>query len=203
MAQIEHRYPTMTLYVAQNNLTTHWISIVLAEKTIAPSVIFVDPEKMPAALERVNPYGILPVLMDQEGLMLYTPPIIAEYLEERFPHPPLLPVYPIMRAKYRQVIYQITQDWYGLLQQIESGQKSNEAMRLLQQGLSKFAPLFEVSPYFLSDECNLVDCSIAPILWGLQQLNLNLVPELSAYQKRLFERQAFQDSLHQIQENKE
>jgi stringent starvation protein A len=200
MAQIDHKHPTMTLYVAQNNPTTHWISIVLAEKTVAPNIIFVDPQKMPVALERVNPHGILPILMDQEGLMLYTPPIIAEYLEERFPHPPLLPVYPIMRAKCRQVIYQITQDWYGLLQQIEPGQKINEAMLLLQKGLSQFAPLFEVKPYFLSDEFNLVDCCIAPVLWRLQQLNITLTPEVTAYQKRLFERQAFQDSLHQLEE---
>jgi stringent starvation protein A len=204
MAQIDHRHPTLMLYVAHDSLTTHWISIVLAEKAIMPNVIVVDPKEMPAALKRINPHGVLPILMDQERLILHTPTIISEYLEERFPHPPLLPIYPITRAKCRQVVYQIEQDWYKLLQQIEAGQSADKARQLLQRNLLNLAPLFDVKLYFLGDEFTLVDCCIAPILWRLKQLNIDLLGEkasMQAYQARLFGQASFKDSLRRINQD--
>ena len=194
MAQIDHKHPTMTLYVARDSLITHWICLVLQEKIIEPNIVFIDPKKRPAEFDRINPKGVLPLLVDQEGLILYTPTIIVEYLEERFPHPPLLPIYPIMRAKCRQVIQQVEQGWYGLLKQLENNPNAAEPSKVLKQGFVNFSPIFDFKPYFLSDEVTLVDYCIAPLLWRLKQLNIDLVSEVPAaqnYQERLFELDAF------------
>lgn len=200
MAQTDHKRTTMTLYIERQDPRAHWISIVLAEKGVHPTITLVNKKKLPSALIRVNPYGILPTLVDRE-LVLYKPAITTEYLDERFPHPPLLPVYPIVRAKCRQMIYQIEQDWYALLHQIEGGAYVEEAKNRLKKSLLGLAPLFAATPYFLNDEFTLIDCCIAPILWRLNELNIDLISHadaIVAYQQRIFERPSFKMSIQAI-----
>jgi RNA polymerase-associated protein len=201
MAQADHKRTTMTLYIERHDLRAHWVCIALAEKGVQPNIVIVNRKKLPAALTRINPYGILPTLVDRE-LVLYKTHIMNEYLDERFPHPPLLPVYPIVRAKCRQMIYQIEQDWYRLLHQMENGTEPEAAQQRLKQSLLGLAPVFAAKPYFLNEEFTLVDCCIAPILWRLQQLKLPLIdeaPSIVAYQHSIFERPSFKTSLHSIE----
>ncbi len=201
MAQADHKRTAMTLYIERHDPRAHWVCIALAEKGVQPNIIIVNRKKMPAALTRINPYGILPTLVERD-LVLYKTHIMNEYLDERFPHPPLLPVYPIVRAKCRQMIYQIEQDWYTLLQHIESDKGNAAAQQRLQKSLLGLAPVFAAKPYFLSDEFTLVDCCIAPILWRLKQLKINLIEEaepILAYQQSIFERPSFKTSLRSIE----
>jgi RNA polymerase-associated protein len=205
MAQVDNKRPSMTLYMEPRNIISHWICFVLAEKSIEPNIIFVDHNKPPKDLLRVNPVGILPTLLDREGLLLYRPAIIAEYLEERFPHPPLLSVYPVRRARCRQMIDQIEHKWHPLVKSIASGNQAEQAQKLLQERLLSLAPLFKTKPYcLLSDELSLVDCLIAPILWYLEQRDIDLlegVKPLVEYKNRLFEGAAFQASLNTFNPN--
>jgi RNA polymerase-associated protein len=123
-----------------------------------------------------------------------------EYLDERFPHPPLMPVDPVTRAHSRLALYRIEKDWYTLLKDIESGDKSKAdvARSILKEGVLSAAGVFEHKPYFLSDTFSLVDATIAPILWRLPKYGIN-VPEnaksILAYMDRVFTRDAFQIGL--------
>lgn len=201
MAQADHKRTVITLYTEPRDPETHWIRIILEEKGIQANLIAVDRTQPPPELHQVNPYAILPTLIDKRGdLVLYKTHIIAEYLDERFPHPPLLPVYPISRAKNRQMIYRIEQDWYPLLRRIETG-KQSEAQKLLRESLEGLSPLFSIRPYFLSDEFTLVDCCISPLLWRLSQLSTPIsmsTPAIDRYQERIFTRPAFKASLSEI-----
>lgn len=199
MANADNKRATMTLYTTYQNPQAHWIRIVLAEKGVRANIVYVNREDPPQELCQVNPYALLPTLVDKD-LVLYKTSIISEYLEERFPHPPLLSVYPVTRAKNRQIIYRIEQDWYPLLQQIEMGTQL-EAQKLLQDSLVGLKKLFAAKPYFLSDEFTLVDCCIAPLLWRLTQLNIAIATATEAikqYQARVFARPAFKLSLHEV-----
>jgi stringent starvation protein A len=200
MAQSSPKGVNMKLYSAAKSPEGHWIRIILAEKKVNANVVYVNPAQPPPVLKQINPFVLLPTLTDnRDDLVLYNTPIIAEYLEERFPHPPLLPVYPILRAKNRQMIYRIEQDWYPLLQHIEAGTQP-AAQSLLQNSLKGLEKLFAAKPYFLSDEFSLVDCCIAPLLWRLKQLNITITASaIEAYQARIFSRPAFKISLEEIQ----
>jgi RNA polymerase-associated protein len=121
-----------------------------------------------------------------------------EYLDERFPHPPLLPVYPVARAETRKMMHRIEQDWYCLLEQINKGQDAESARAFLLESLMGLEPVFADKPYFLSDEFSLLDCALAPLLWRLPKLGVEISPEakgLNAYMQRLFKRESFQASL--------
>src|SRR5262245_6397799 len=183
----------MTLYSGDTNIHSHSVRIVLAEKDVTVDILTVSPNELPEDLLHLNPYNTLPTLVDRD-LVLYQSNIIMEYLDERFPHPPLLPVYPVARAKSRLMMNRIEQDWYSLVHQIETGnKKEGEAARKeLQESLIKLAPVFADSTYFLSDEFSLVDCCIVPLLWRLPKLEINMdVPKakpIIAYAKRMFKR---------------
>jgi stringent starvation protein A len=191
----------MTLYSGNLDIYSHRVRIVLAEKGVAVDVINTDAnatDKLEDLLE-LNPYGSAPTLVDRE-LVLYDANIIMEYLDERFPHPPLMPVYPVARAKTRLMIYRIDKEWGDLVRQIESG-KADEvqtACKELKNYLIKLAPVFANSAFFLNEDFTLVDCCIAPILWRLPAWGITLPPEAKAvmkYAARVFERDSFQASL--------
>ncbi len=193
------RRSVMTLYSGNSDMHSHRVRIVLAEKDVAVDVLSVSPNQLPEDLVDLNPYNTLPTLVDRD-LVLYQSNIIMEYLDERFPHPPLLPVYPVARAKSRLMMYRIEQDWYSLVQRIEGTNKkeADAARKELQESLIRLAPVFGDSPYFLSDELTLVDCCIAPLLWRLPTLGISIPPRSKAiltYAKRLFKRESFQSSL--------
>lgn len=199
MAVPANKRSVMILYSGEHDAYSHRVRLVLAEKGVNVDLITVNPQALPEELLQLNPYGTFPTLIDRD-LVLYEANIITEYLDERFPHPPLLPVYPVARAKSRQMVYRIEYDWYSLLKRIESTneQDANVARKLLLDSLVSLAPLFAGKPYFLSDEFTLVDCCVAPLLWRLPQLGIELpaaAKPIKAYADRLFKRPTFKTSL--------
>src|SRR5579872_2507509 len=172
MAIIANKRSVMTLYSGALDIFSHRVRIVLAEKGVSVEVINIDSsDKMNDQIEELNalnPYGSLPTLVDRE-LALYDANIIMEYLDERFPHPPLMPVYPVARAKTRLMIYRIDREWGDLVRKIEKGKPevAQAAAKELRNYIIKLAPVFANSAYFLNEDFTLVDCCIAPILWRL------------------------------------
>lgn len=195
----------MTLYSDYQDAASHQVRLALSEKAInTVDIIWVNGENPAEELLELNPYGTLPTLVDRE-LVLYRTPIILEYLEERFPHPPLLPVYPVARAKSRLMMFRIEQDWYSLLYKIQQSQNPALEDKARQQLLDYFvmlSPVFEENPFFLSAEFSLVDCYIVPLLWRLPSLGIHLPQEAKGvinYAKRMFERPGFKSSLSEIE----
>lgn len=191
----------MTLYSGPADLDSHQARIVLAEKGVTVDVVSTTDDTPNEDLLSLNPYGNYPTLVDRD-LVLYDVDVIMEYLDERFPHPPLLPVYPIARAKSRLMLKRIENDWYGLARTILNPQsdaaKKDEARKALRDMLVTLAPVFAETNYFLSDDFTLVDCRIAPLLWRLPAMGITL-PEvakvISKYEARVFNRDSFQVSL--------
>jgi stringent starvation protein A len=211
MAQPAGKRSTMSLYMSNSDPYSHRVKIVLAEKGINAEMLDIASPELLTKLLEVNPYGSVPTIIDRD-LVLYEPNIITEYLDERFPHPPLLPVYPVARAKSRQMIYRIEKDWYSLLQQIENSKKTDRvatnpqagdsAQKQLEESLRNLDPLFAGKSYFMSDEFTLVDCCIAPLLWRLHCLGvkLNEMPKsIQTYGERLFQRPSFKVTLNEIE----
>lgn len=199
MAIIANKRPVMTLFSAVDDMCSHQVRIVLAEKGVTVDILQVTPDNVPEDLYEVNPYGSLPTLLDRE-LALYQADIIMEYLDERFPHPPLMPVYPVARGQARLMMYRIKHDWYSLAEKILQGDdESAIARQELKEGLMSIAPLFSEAPFFMSEEFGLVDCYMAVLLWRLPllgiELNGNGSKQLKTYMNRIFERDAFQASL--------
>jgi stringent starvation protein A len=193
------KHSTMTLYSDALSIASHRARIVLAEKGIMVNIIYVDPNNPPEDLLTLNPYNSLPTLIDRD-LVLYEANIITEYLDERFPHPPLLPVYPVARAKCRLMIYRIEQDWLKLVTLIQAGKKTEaeDARKDLRNQLISVAPIFAEAPYFLSEDFSLADCTLAPMLWRLKSLGVELPAQtksISDYMKLVFSRDSFQKSL--------
>jgi RNA polymerase-associated protein len=190
----------MTLFSAPNDPWSHRTRIVLAEKGISIDIVSVEPGKFPEDLLDLNPYHSVPTLVDRD-LVLYDSRVIVEYLDERFPHPPLMPVDPVTRAQFRLALYRIERDWYGLVQQIESDPDKKNSVRykkILRDTILQSTDLFKIKPYFLSDEFSLVDATIAPILWRLQYYEIDLPPQaqpIVKYASLLFSRPAFRESL--------
>lgn len=199
MAVITNKRSIMTLYSGALDIYSHRVRIVLAEKGVSVDVINADTNEKQEDLYELNPYGTVPTLVDRE-LVLYDPNIIMEYLDERFPHPPLMPVYPVARAKTRLMIYRIDREWGDLVRKIERGKPETvqNACKELRNYLVKLIPLFNSSPFFLNDEFSLVDCCIAPILWRLPSWDISLPSEakpIIKYAERMFARDSFQASL--------
>lgn len=191
---------TMTLY-SGDDPQSHRVRMVLEEKKITCDVLNVfSSMKLQQELAECNPYHSVPTLTDRD-LVLYRSEIIMEYLDERFPHPPLMPVYPIARARSRLVIYRINRDWYQVMDQILANPAPDPlkaAQRELRDSLVSVTPVFNEMPFFLSEEFSLVDCCIAPLLWRLPLLGVHLPNEAKpviAYAERLFARESFQKSL--------
>lgn len=200
MAVVANRRSVITLYSGTKDLFSHRVRIVLAEKGVTVDIVEVDMDDRPEELMELNPYGTVPTLVDRD-LVLYRSQIIMEYLDERFPHPPLLPVYPVARAKSRLMIARVDKDWYSLVDKIQYGDEevSETARRQLQESLLSVTPVFSNSRFFLSEDFSLIDCCISPILWRLPALGIELpaakAKAINAYANRVFERQAFQASL--------
>jgi len=199
MAVTANKRSVMSLYSGVKDMKSHQVRIVLAEKGVNVEIKQVDPDNLPESLIEVNPYNSVPTLVDRD-LVLYNADIVMEYLDERFPHPPLMPVYPVSRAKSRLMMHRIEMDWYSLVDTILlGGSKSEAARKQLSEELTAIAPIFAELPYFMSEDFSLVDCCLAPLLWRLPELNIELIgngsKELRLYMQRVFERESFQASL--------
>jgi RNA polymerase-associated protein len=202
MAVSANKRAVMTLFSGANDMYSHQVRIVLAEKGVNVDIHYVTPDNMPEDLYEVNPYGNVPTLIDRE-LGLYRANIINEYLDERFPHPPLMPVYPVARGRCRLMMDRIENDWYSLARKIEAGDDS--AAQELREGILSIAPVFAEQPYFMSDEFSLVDCYLAPLLWRLPAWGIELdgaaAKEIKTYMLRVFERESFQASLTDVEKD--
>ncbi|MBT6779792.1 MAG: stringent starvation protein A [Porticoccaceae bacterium] len=196
----------MTLFSDPMCQYSHRVRIVLAEKGVTVDIEDIDPKSVTEEILEANPYGTLPTLVDRD-LALYESNVVMEYLDERFPHPPLLPVYPVARAESRLWIYRIERDWCVLIDQIKAspdGKKADAARKEFRESLVTIAGIFEEMPYFMSEEFTLVDCCLAPMLWRLPELEISLpnnrhVKPLHEYMERLFERPSFQESLTDLE----
>jgi RNA polymerase-associated protein len=181
---------------------SHRVRIVLAEKGVTVDLIEGDAAHPPEELGDLNPYNSLPTLVDRD-LVLYQSHVMMEYLDERFPHPPLLPVYPVARAESRLFMWRIERDWSSLIESIQNSRSDNvvkKATKELRESILAVAPIFAEKPFFMNDEFTLVDCCIAPILWRLPSLGVDIRPSkqskpLLAYMESLFNRESFQRSL--------
>jgi RNA polymerase-associated protein len=189
----------MTLFSDPSCPYCHRVRIVLAEKGISVDIVDVDANHLPEEVLEFSPYGTVPCLVDRD-LRLYESRIIMEYLDERFPHPPLLPVDPVARANARLFMYRVERDWFSLMGIIAKGDPAaaEKARKELRDSLIATAPVFGAKRFFMSDEISLVDCCIAPMMWRLPVLGIELpaqAKEVQDYSKRIFKWPAFKVSL--------
>jgi RNA polymerase-associated protein len=201
VATAASRKSVMTLFCSTTCAYSHRTRFVLLEKGIGADIEYIDVNQPPEDLLELNPYGTTPTMVDRD-LVLYDSRIIMEYLDERFPHPPLHPMDPVSRARARMMVHRIDQDWYSLLDEIEGtpekDKKASKPRKMLRESLIAAVPVFAAKPYFLSDEFSLVDCAIGPLLWRLPLLGVDLPKQaepIKNYAARIFEREGFQQSL--------
>ena len=194
----------MTLFSAPADLWSHRTRIVLAEKSIDLEIVSVAAGSLPEDLLDLNPYHSLPTLVDRD-LVLYDSRVIIEYLDERFPHPPLMPVDPVTRAQFRLALYRIERDWYSLVEQIERGEDRRQLPKLrkiLLDTIVQGVELFQLKPFFLADEFSLGDATLAPVLWRLPHYQIELPPKaqpIVKYAHRIFARPAFARALSDVE----
>jgi len=190
----------MALYSSETSLDCHRVRFVLAEKGINVDIVNVSVDESAAAdLAELNPYNQAPTLVDRD-LLLYDAGVINDYLDERYPHPPLMPVDPVSRAQLRLVHHRIQQDWYTLAYEIEAsvGKEAEQAARQLKESIIAANELFKVSNFLLSDELTLVDCSLGPLFWRLSHYGVKLGKpgsSVEAYAQRVFSKATFKSSL--------
>jgi len=194
----------MALYSAQTSMDCHRVRFVLAEKGINVDIVNVSVDESAAAdLADLNPYNQAPTLVDRD-LVLYDAGVINDYLDERYPHPPLMPVDPVSRAKLRLVHYRVQRDWYSLAKEIEAntGKVAEQAGKQLKESIIAANELFKMAEFILSDELSLVDCTLGPLLWRLSWYGVKLGKpgaSVEAYAHRIFSKDSFKASLTQAE----
>ena len=191
---------TMALYSSDRSIDCHRVRFVLAEKGINVDIIDVsNNESASADLAELNPYNETPTLVDRD-LLLHNAGVINDYLDERYPHPPLMPVDPVSRARLRLVHHRVIRDWYPLAEEIENstGAKAEKAKQQLKESIVAANDLFKHSDFMLNEELSLVDCTLAPLFWRLPVYGINLGKpgaSVQAYVQRLISRPSFKTSL--------
>lgn len=205
MTLLTNKRSVMNLFSDPVDPYCHQVRIVMAEKGVTVEIIDVNADEVPEELIHYNPYNTLPTLVDRD-LSIFNADIIMEYLDERFPHPPLMPVYPVARAEARRNMYRIHKDFYGLYHIIQGKDEkaANIARVQLEDALVSLAPVFLEKSYFLSDEFTLMDCCFAPLLWRLPSLGITLPKQaatIEKYANKLFDRDSFKASLSEMEED--
>jgi len=192
---------TMALYTASENIECHRVRFVLAEKGINVEIVEVDNDPSAAAdLAELNPYNETPTLVDRD-LLLHDAGVINDYLDERYPHPPLMPVDPVSRARLRLIHYRVLRDWYPLAREIEAAttaKKAEKPRKQLKESIIAANDLFKMGDFILGDELSLIDCTLAPLFWRLPAYGINLGKpgaSVQAYIQRLISRKSFKTSL--------
>ena len=190
---------TLTLFSARDCVVCHRVRLVLAAKGVTYEIIPVDTANPPEDLVDLNPYHSVPTLVERD-LVLYTASVVCEYLDERYPHPPLMPVDPLSRARIRLAMQRIEHDWVPAVQTIQSGTKAQieVARKRVKELLMQALPLFKASKFFLNPEMSLADCAMAPIVWRLPSLGIELNKDLKViddYGMRIFRNPGFMRSL--------
>ncbi|ACA12815.1 glutathione S-transferase N-terminal domain-containing protein [Xylella fastidiosa subsp. multiplex] len=190
---------TLTLFSSTNDVLCHRVRLVLAAKGVNYEMVSVDPQNPPEDLIDLNPYHSVPTLVERE-LVLYAASVVTEYVDERYPHPRLMPMDPLSRARLRLAMLRIEHDWVPQVQAVQLGNKAQaEAGRKrLKELLTASLPLFKASKFFLNAEISLADCAMAPIIWRLQALDVSLPKDGKAiedYGNRIFRNPGFIRSL--------
>jgi RNA polymerase-associated protein len=190
---------TLTLFSAPDCVVCHRIRLVLAAKGVTYDLVNIDPNHPPEELVELNPYRSVPTLVDRD-LVLYAASVVSEYLDERYPHPPLMPVDPLSRARLRLAMLRMELEWVPKIREIQYGNKTqvDSARKQLRELLLGIVPLFKVSRFFLNPEMSLADCAMAPIIWRLPSLGIHLPKEAQAiedYGHRIFRSPGFSRSL--------
>jgi RNA polymerase-associated protein len=195
----------MTLFSRPTDIHSHRARLVLAEKNINIEISSILGPELPEDLMDLNPYHTVPTLVDRD-LTLYDSRVIIEYLDERFPHPPLMPVDPVTRAQFRLALFRIETDWYSIAEEAEhsnDGRLGTKSRKMLRESILQSIELFGARPYFLSEEFSLVDCTIAPLLWRLPAYGVDLGADaepIEEYMNRVFSRRSFQQSLTELEQ---
>ncbi|PKM00433.1 MAG: stringent starvation protein A [Gammaproteobacteria bacterium HGW-Gammaproteobacteria-6] len=191
---------TLTLFSARDCVVCHRVRLILAAKGVSYDLIPVDPANPPDDLLLVNPdYRSLPTLVERD-LVLYAASVVGEYLDERYPHPPLMPVEPLARARLRLAMLRIEHEWVPHVQAIQHGNKSqvDTGRKRLKELLTASLPVFKASKFYLNQEMSLADCAVAPIIYRLPALGVLLSKEckpIEDYGMRIFSNPGFQRSL--------
>ena len=205
MTSVANRRSMMELYSGNTCIRSHQVRFVLAEKGILTEINNVDGSVVPEDLMALNPYVSLPTLIDRE-LILYDSRVIVEYLDERYPHPPLMPVSPVERAKLRLGLATIERDFVEpavALDLVLGTRVENAHRKKLKSLLTSSTDLFGINRFFLSDVFTIVDCVIAPILWRLDLFGIELSSNpkfIYSYMERVFSRVAFKESMTEDEE---
>ncbi len=199
MSAIANRRSMMILFSSSTSPLSHCVRLVMAEKNIPSEIVDVGSEGHMKELVEISPYGNVPTLVDRE-LVVYDVRIINEYLDERFPHPPLMPADPVSRTNSRLALCRVFEDWYSLLPDVESRDRevSAVAKKRLREEIASSADIFSVKSFFLSDDMTLVDCAVAPVLWRLPYHRIDLPRQarvIEQYAERIFSRPSFQSCL--------
>lgn len=189
----------LTLFSAADDVLNHRVRMVLAAKGVAYDLVLADPANPPEDLIDLNPYQSLPTLVERD-LVLHSPTVVGEYLDERYPHPPLMPVDPLGRARLRLAIVRLETDWVPVIHTIGHGNKTQAeaARKRLRELVAQSVPLFKAARFFLNSELSLADCAICPILWRLPSLGVALPRDgkpIEDYANRMFRHPAFVRSL--------
>ena len=189
----------LTLFSGRDDLDSHRARLVLAAKGVSYELVLVDPTDPRGDLLDLNPYHSVPTLVDRD-LVLYDVSVIGEYLDERYPHPPLMPVDPLSRARIRLGVARLQRDWFSYVGTILTGTKSTSetARKRLREGMLASVPIFKASKFFLNPEMSLADCALAPLVWRLPSLGVALPREahvINEYGERIFRAPGFVRSL--------
>ena len=174
---------------------------VLYEKGMDFEIKDVDIFNKPEDLAVMNPYNQVPVLVERD-LILYESNIINEYIDERFPHPQLMPGDPVMRGRGRLVLFRMEKELFSLVHVLENPNSTNKEMAKAREaignGLTMLAPAFTKNKYILGDDFSMIDVALAPLLWRLDHYDIKLgksAAPLLKYAERIFQREAFIDAL--------
>ncbi len=198
MVQSPRLRNALTLYTTVDDIQCHRARLVLAAKGVSYERVLVDPASPPQDLIDLNPYGSTPTLVDRD-LTLFDTAVVCEYIDERYPHPPLMPIDPQSRARLRVAAVRIEKDWLTEVQTIRAGGRPADAARKrLREQLLSTVPLFKASRFFLNPEMSLADCLVAPVIWRLPWLRVELGREgkpIIDYGERLFHSQGFARSM--------
>ena len=189
----------LTLFSSPDCVVCHRVRLVLAAKGVSYELVTVDPNNPPEDLLDLNPYHSVPTLVDRD-LVLYAASVVSEYLDERYPHPPLMPVDPLSRARLRLAMLRVELEWVPHVQAIQNGTKvqAEAARKRLKELLLGALPLFKASKFFLNSEMSVADCAVAPIIWRLQALGVILPKEakpIDDYGQRIFRNPGFVRSM--------
>ena len=202
MGVVANRRSVMLVFSNDIDVYSHRVRLIMAEKGVNAEIISVKSGEKNRDLIELNPYNTVPTLVDRD-LVLYNSHVVMEYLDERFPHPPLMPVDPVSRATNRLMLYRMDLDLYSHLNTIIKGEGDVDgARKALRDNLTAISPIFKQMPFFMSEEFSMVDCNLIPLLWRLEMLGVELPKQaapLQGYMERIFARSTFQNSLTELE----